>query len=67
MPRKKKDGRFINYYIDRHIFERLERYAHAKGQQMTTAIERILLEYLDKYETAHPFKNTIPKDDTTQS
>ena len=54
MPRKKKDGRFINYYIDRHIFERLEQYAQARGQQMTTALERILQEYLDKYETASP-------------
>lgn len=50
MPRKKKDGRFINYYIDRSIYERLERYAQAKGQQMTTAIERILQEHLDRYE-----------------
>ncbi|MBQ8835092.1 MAG: hypothetical protein IJ001_09260 [Oscillospiraceae bacterium] len=54
MPRKKKDGRFINYYIDRHIFERLERYAQSKGQQMTTAIERILQDYLDRYEAAPP-------------
>ena len=50
MPRKKKDGRYINYYLDRQIYERLERYADAKGQQMTTAIERILKEHLDKYE-----------------
>lgn len=50
MPRKKKDGRFINYYIDRTIYERLERYAQEKGQQMTTAIERILQEHLDRYE-----------------
>lgn len=50
MPRKKKDGRHINYYIDRLIFERLERYADDKGQEMTTAIERILAEHLDKYE-----------------
>lgn len=50
MPRKKKDGRFINYYIDRQIFERLERYAEDKGQQMTTAIERILQGHLDRYE-----------------
>lgn len=50
MPRKKKDGRFINYYIDRTIYERLVRYADAKGQQMTTAIERILQEHLDAYE-----------------
>lgn len=51
MPRKKKDGRHINYYIDREIYERLEQYADDRGQQMTTAIERILKEYLDKYET----------------
>lgn len=50
MPRKKKDGRFINYYIDRTIYERLQHYADDKGQQMTTAIERILQEHLDRYE-----------------
>ena len=52
MPRKKKDGRYINYYLDRQIYERLERYADDKGQQMPTAIERILKEHLDKYEAA---------------
>lgn len=50
MPRKKKDGRFINYYIDRTIYERLERYAEDKSQQMTTALERILDEHLSRYE-----------------
>lgn len=50
MPRKKKDGRFINYYIDRTIYERLERYAEDKSQQMTTALERILDEHLTRYE-----------------
>jgi len=54
MPRKKKDGRHINYYIDREIYERLERYAQDKGQQMTTAIERILKEHLDRYEENLP-------------
>lgn len=56
MPRKKKDGRFINYYIDRTIYERLQRYADDKGQQMTTAIERILQEHLDRYEAELPPK-----------
>lgn len=56
MPRKKKDGRFINYYIDRHVFERLEQYAAEKGQQMTTAIERILEEHLDRYEAERIIK-----------
>lgn len=50
MPRKKKDGRFINYYIDRRIFERLECYAADRGQPMTAALEQILEEYLSRYE-----------------
>ena len=48
MPRKKKDGRHINYYIDRMIYERLEEYADEKGQTMTTALERILKQFVDK-------------------
>ena len=48
MPRKKKDGRHINYYIDRMIYERLEEYADEKGQTMPTALERILKQFFDK-------------------
>ena len=48
MARPKKDGRHINYYIDRMIFERLEEYADEKGQTMTTALERILKQFFDK-------------------
>ena len=48
LPRKKKDGRHINYYIDRLIYERLEEYADEKGQTMTTALERILKQFFDK-------------------
>ena len=50
MARKKKDGRFINYYIDRLIYERLERYAEDKGQPVTSALERILDDSLTRYE-----------------
>ena len=50
MARKKKDGRFINYYIDRLIYERLERYADDRGQPVTAALERILDESLTRYE-----------------
>jgi len=50
VPRPKKDGRYINYYIDRVIYERLEQYAGEKGQTMTTAIERILRAHLDEHE-----------------
>ena len=48
MPRKKKDGRHINYYIDRLIYERLEEYADEKGRTMTTALERILKQFFNK-------------------
>ena len=51
MARPKKDGRFINYFIDRDIYDRLKRYAEEKGQSMTTAIERILDRHLKAYET----------------
>ena len=47
MPRAKKDGRHINYYIDRTIYERVEQHANEKGQTMTTAIERLLEKALD--------------------
>lgn len=50
MPRAKKDGRFINYYIDRQLYERLQAYADEKGQTVTTALERILKEYLDRQD-----------------
>ena len=51
MPRQKKDGRHINYYIDRKIFEELEAYAQEKGQTMTTALERILKDFFERTET----------------
>ena len=48
MPRQKKDGRHINYYIDRKVFEELEAYAQEKGQTMTTALERILFQFFEQ-------------------
>ena len=45
-----KDGRYINYYIDREIYERLKKYADDRGQTMTIAVERILKAYLDEQE-----------------
>lgn len=60
MPRKKKDGRYINYYIDRAIYERFEAYAEDKGQPMTTALERILKEHLDWYDAENRNKGGFP-------
>ena len=49
MPRPKKDGVNINYYIRRDVKEKLDAYCEEKGQTATLAIERILDEYLTKY------------------
>ena len=46
MAREKKDGRFINYYIKREVYDELKKYAEEKGQTITMALERILEEYL---------------------
>ena len=48
MSRAKKDGRHINYYIDRKLYEELERHAQKKGQTVTTALERILTKYFEQ-------------------
>lgn len=48
MSRPKKDGAYINYYIERELVEKLRDYAEDKGQTMTTALERILREHLIK-------------------
>ena len=60
MPRPKKDGRFINYFIDRTIYERLKAYAEDKGQSMTTAIERLLTAHLDEYAQTRPVSTGEP-------
>ena len=49
MPRQKKDGVNINYFIRRDVKEKLDAYSEDVGQTATIAIERILDEYLTKY------------------
>ena len=49
MARAKKDGRYVNYDIEREIYEQLEKYCEEVGQTKTVAIERILTRYLDNY------------------
>lgn len=48
MPRPKKDGHYINYYIARDVYDNLQAYAKEKGQTTTVAIERILRKYFDE-------------------
>ena len=49
MPRPKKDGVNINYFIRRDVKEKLDLYCEKKGQTATMAVERILDEHLSKY------------------
>lgn len=51
MPRKKKDGVNINYFIRRDVKEKLDAYCEDVGQTATMAIERILDDFLTKYLT----------------
>lgn len=51
MPREKKDGRFINFYVERSIFERLKKYADSKDLTMTRALERLLEKALNAEES----------------
>ena len=48
MGKPKKDGHYINCYLDRNLYNRLCYYADMKGQTKTLAIERILKERFDK-------------------
>lgn len=48
MPRPKKDGHYINYYIARDVYDTLQAYAEEKGQTTTLAIERILRKYFEE-------------------
>ena len=51
MAREKKDGRHINYYIDRKIYDKLDAYAKEKGQTVTMALERILEKFFMEEES----------------
>lgn len=53
MAKPKKDGQFINCYLDRSLYNRLCYYAEEKGQTKTLAIERILKQHFDE--------NGVPK------
>ncbi|MCR4753543.1 MAG: hypothetical protein K5837_03965 [Candidatus Saccharibacteria bacterium] len=48
MARPKKDGSYVNFYIDRKLVDELRDYAEEKGQTMTMALERILKEYFEQ-------------------
>ena len=61
MPRAKKDGRRINFYIDRAVYERVEAHAEEKGQTLTTAIERLLAKGLDAERAEQQERHSLNK------
>ena len=47
MARQKKDGRNVNFYLDRTIMEKVEKHAEENGQTLTKAVEILLEKALD--------------------
>lgn len=52
MARAKKDGQYINCYIEKEIANVLEKYCNETGLTKTVAIERILGKYFEEYYNA---------------
>ena len=48
MARQKKDGRSVNFYLDRNIMEKVEVYADENGHPLTKAVERLLEKALEE-------------------
>lgn len=49
MARAKKDGQYINCYLEREVVETLEQYCDQTGLTKTVAIERILKKYFYEF------------------
>ena len=49
MARAKKDGQYINCYVEKEVVEKLEQFCNKTGLTKTVAIERILTKYFDDY------------------
>ena len=47
MAREKKDGKFVNIYMDAKIFKALSDFCDKYGQTKTTAIERAIIKYIE--------------------
>lgn len=49
MARAKKDGQYINCYVEKEVVEKLEQFCNKTGLTKTVAIERILTKYFDEF------------------
>ncbi len=48
MPRQKKDGKYINIYMQRSLVEAVERYSEATMIPKTAILEKAVQEYLER-------------------
>lgn len=54
MPRKAKDYKFLSIKLDRETHERLDLYCEIEGRTKTVVVERLLKEFLDRYDKENP-------------
>lgn len=47
MARPKKDGKYINFYMDAEVFAALEKFTDETGLTKTMAMERALKQYIE--------------------
>ena len=59
MARPKKDGRFINIYIDSLLYENLEQMSKMSNMTKTAIIERALTSYLNVYADSEKKINPV--------
>ena len=59
MPRQRKENQPVSIRMDRELYDKLVRFCGKSGQPKTTAIERAVAEYIDKYEEAYLPKQAV--------
>ena len=47
MSRQKKDGKYLNVYLDKLIYDALEKFCQESGQSKTIAVERAIQKYIE--------------------
>lgn len=50
MARAKKDGHFLNCYIEKELWDAIDKYSADTKIPKTAVVEIALMEYLKKYE-----------------
>ena len=63
MPRQKKNSVPVNMRMDAAVLERLDAYCEQMGQNRTLAVERIVMEHIDRYERENKGEKGSEKDD----